>query len=95
MKRIVEIVDKARTVGPDEQVKLAQEIFRIWVDNMFEIGTIGLTPMDQGVVVVNTKFHNVPAHAGQRLAAAQPGQRPDGAVLFLQVTRLRQDDGVA
>ena len=87
MKRIVEIVDKARTAPPDEQVKLSQELYRIWADNVFEIGTIGLTPMVQGVVVVNNKFHNVPKTHGQRLAAAQPGQRPDRAVLLRQVAR--------
>jgi peptide/nickel transport system substrate-binding protein len=27
---------------------------------VFEIGTVGLTPMVQGVVVVNSKMHNVP-----------------------------------
>jgi peptide/nickel transport system substrate-binding protein len=60
MKRIVEIVDKARTVGPEEQVKLSQELYRIWAENLYEIGTVGLTPMVQGVVVTNTKFRNVP-----------------------------------
>ena len=88
MKRIVEIVDKARTVGPEGQVKLAQELYRIWADNVYEIGTVGLTPMVQGVVVVNTKFRNVPDDARQRLAAAQPGQRADRAVLSSRSSRL-------
>ncbi|MGH2652492.1 MAG: ABC transporter substrate-binding protein, partial [Actinomycetota bacterium] len=39
IKKIVELVDTARTVGPDGQVKAAQEIFRIWADNVYEIGT--------------------------------------------------------
>jgi peptide/nickel transport system substrate-binding protein len=73
MKRIVEIVDKARTVGPDEQVKLSQELYRIWADNVFEIGTIGLTPMVQGVVVTNTKFRNVPATLGNDWPLRSPG----------------------
>ena len=73
MKRIVEIVDKARTVGPDEQVKLSQELYRIWADNVFEIGTIGLTPMVQGVVVVGTKFRNVPTTLGNDWPLRSPG----------------------
>lgn len=73
MKRIVEIVDKARTVGPDEQVKLSQELYRIWVENLFEIGTIGLTPMVQGVVVTNTKFRNVPSTLGNDWPLRSPG----------------------
>jgi peptide/nickel transport system substrate-binding protein len=73
MKRIVEIVDKARTVPPDEQVKLSQELYRIWADNLFEIGTIGLTPMVQGVVVVTNKFSNVPKTLGNDWPLRSPG----------------------
>ena len=85
IKRIVELVDTARTVGPDGQVKAAQEIFRIWADNVYEIGTIGLTPMVQGVVVVNTQAPQRADDARQRLAAAEPGQRPPRAVLLHEV----------
>ncbi len=73
MKRIVEIVDKARTVGPDEQVKLSQELYRNWADNVYEIGTIGLTPMVQGVVVANVKFRNVPTTLGNDWPLRSPG----------------------
>jgi peptide/nickel transport system substrate-binding protein len=73
MKRIVEIVDKARTVGPDEQVKLSQELFRIWAENCFEIGTVGLTPMVQGVVVAGAKFRNVPTTLGNDWPLRSPG----------------------
>jgi peptide/nickel transport system substrate-binding protein len=73
MKRIVEIVDKARTVPPEEQVKLSQELYRIWADNLFEIGTIGLTPMVQGVVVAANKFSNVPKTLGNDWPLRSPG----------------------
>jgi len=73
IKKIMQLVDTARTVGPDGQVKAAQELFRIWADNVFEIGTIGLTPMIQGVVVVNSKFHNVPATIGNDWPLRTPG----------------------
>ncbi len=72
-KRIVEIVNTARTVGPEEQVKLSQELYRIWADNLYEIGTIGLTPMVQGVVVTNTKFRNVPTTLGNDWPLRSPG----------------------
>ncbi|HEY7141099.1 MAG TPA: ABC transporter substrate-binding protein [Methylomirabilota bacterium] len=78
IKRIVELVDTARTVGPDGQVKAAQEIFRIWADNVYEIGTIGLTPMIQGVVVVNSKMHNIPTTLGNDWPLRTPGNaRPE------------------
>jgi peptide/nickel transport system substrate-binding protein len=73
IKRITELVDTARRVGPDGQVKAAQELFRIWADQVYEIGTVGLTPMIQGVVVVNTKFHNVPLTIGNDWPLRTPG----------------------
>jgi peptide/nickel transport system substrate-binding protein len=73
IKRIMELVDTARTVGPDGQVKAAQEIFRIWADNVYEIGTVGLTPMVQGVVVAGAKFHNVPKTLGNDWPLRSPG----------------------
>ena len=78
IKKIVELVDTARTVGPDGQVKAAQEIYRIWADNIYEIGTIGLTPMIQGVVVMNTRLHNVPKTLGNDWPLRSPGNaRPE------------------
>jgi peptide/nickel transport system substrate-binding protein len=78
IKRIVELVDTARTVGPEGQVKAAQEIFKIWADNVYEIGTIGLTPMIQGVVVLNSKLHNVPTALGNDWPLRSPGNaRPE------------------
>ena len=78
IKKIVELVDTARTVGPDGQIKAAQEIFRIWADNVYEIGTVGLTPMVQGVVVVNTRLRNVPTTLGNDWPLRSPGNaRPE------------------
>jgi peptide/nickel transport system substrate-binding protein len=78
IKKIVELVDTARTVGPDGQTKAAQEIFRIWADNLYEIGTIGLTPMIQGVVIVNSRLHNVPTTLGNDWPLRSPGNaRPE------------------
>jgi peptide/nickel transport system substrate-binding protein len=73
IKRIMEIVDTARRVGPEQQVKLAQELFRLWADNVYEIGTVGLTPMVQGVVVVGTRFRNVPTTLGNDWPLRSPG----------------------
>lgn len=73
MRRVLELIDNARTVGPDQQRLNAQEIFRIWVDEAYEVGTIGLTPMVQGVVVVSTKFHNVPATLANDWPLRSPG----------------------
>jgi peptide/nickel transport system substrate-binding protein len=78
VKRIMEIVDQAKSVSAEQQAKLAQELFRIWVDNIWEIGTIGRTPMVQGVVVTNTKFRNVPTALGNDWPLRSPGNaRPE------------------
>jgi len=73
IKRIMEIVDQAKTVAAEQQAKLAQELFRIWVDNLWEVGTVGLTPMVQGVVVANSKFRNVPTTLGNDWPLRSPG----------------------
>ena len=77
-KKVIELQDRAKTVGPAEQIKIAQEIFKLWVDNMFEIGTVGLTATDQGVAVVNVKLHNVPANLTKDWPLRTPGNgRPE------------------
>lgn len=78
IKRIVEIIDKAKTASPDEQVKLAKELFSLWVDQGYEIGTIGLSPMVQGVVVLNNNLRNVPKTVGNDWPLRTPGNaRPE------------------
>jgi len=78
IKQIVELIDKGKTVGPDEQAKIAQQIFKLWVDNMFEIGTIGLTPLDQGVCVVSANMRNIPTKLGKDWPLRTPGNaRPE------------------
>jgi len=73
IKKIMELVDTARSVGPDGQAKAAQDLFKIWADEVYEIGTVGLTPMIQGVVVINSKFHNVPLTMGNDWPLRTPG----------------------
>src|SRR5947209_7631052 len=88
VKRIMEIVDQAKTVAPEQQAKLAQELFRIWVDNLWEVGTIGLTPMVQGVVVTNAKFRNVPTALGNDWPLRSPGNARAEQFLFTRYRRL-------
>jgi len=84
LKRIMQLIDTARSVGHDGQVAAAQELFRIWADNVFEIGTVGLTPMVQGVVVVNTKLHNVPTTIGNDWPLRTPGNARTEQFFFTQ-----------
>ncbi|MGE5264748.1 MAG: ABC transporter substrate-binding protein [Acidobacteriota bacterium] len=78
IKQLVQLVDHAKTVGAADQAKDAQQIFKIWVDNMVEIGTVGLTAVDQGVVVVNSKMGNVPQNLTKDWPLRTPGNgRPE------------------
>ena len=78
IKKIIELIDHARTVGTEGQIKAAQEIYKIWADQIYEIGIVGLTPMIQGVVVVNNKLKNVPAQLGNDWPLRTPGNaRPE------------------
>jgi peptide/nickel transport system substrate-binding protein len=78
IKQIVDIIDEAKLSGRERQIELAQELFKIWADNIWEIGTVGLTPMIQGVVVVNDSLHNVPETAGNDWPLRTPGNtRPE------------------
>ncbi len=71
--KIVELIDKAKTVGPDEQIQIAKELYAHWVDQQYEISTIGLSPMVQGVAVVNNNLMNVPASLGNDWPLRTPG----------------------
>ena len=78
IKQLVELADKAKTVSADEQAKVAQEMFKIWVDNMVEIGTVGLTAIDQGVAVVNVNLRNIPTTVTKDWPLRTPGNlRPE------------------
>jgi peptide/nickel transport system substrate-binding protein len=73
LKRLMQLVDTARATGRDGQIRAARELFQIWADNLYEIGTVGLTPMVQGVVVVNNKMHNVPTLLSNDWPLRTPG----------------------
>ncbi|MBI5051854.1 MAG: hypothetical protein HZB52_01110, partial [Chloroflexi bacterium] len=78
IKEMIALIDHAKTVGPADQAKDAQQIFKLWVDNMVEIGTVGLTAVDQGVVVVNAKMKNVPPNLTKDWPLRTPGNgRPE------------------
>jgi len=76
--RIVEIIEEAKTVGIDRQIELAQELYTLASEEVFAIGTVGLTPMIQGVVVINENLRNVPAVVANDWPLRTPGDaRPE------------------
>ncbi len=56
--------DLLRTAGSlneKDRTKLAQEIWKLEVDNVWQIGLVGLSPTYMGTRVVNAKLENVPS----------------------------------
>ncbi len=82
--RIVEIIDEAKLSPRGRQIELAQELFRLWADNVWEIGTVGLTPSVQGVVVVDANLKNVPEVAGNDWPLRTPGDTRPEQYFFAQ-----------
>jgi len=78
IKKIVDLIDEGKVSARGRQIEIAQELFKLWADNVWEIGTVGLTPMVQGVVVVNADMKNVPEVAGNDWPLRTPGDtRPE------------------
>lgn len=78
IKRIIDIIDEAKTVGVERQIELARELFTLTSNELYGIGTVGLTPMIQGVVVVNKDLRNVPLVVANDWPLRTPGTaRPE------------------
>ncbi len=73
IKRIVQLIDSAKTISTEDQIKAGKELYRLWADNVWQIGTVGLTAMVQGVVVINKDLKNVPAKLGNDWPLRTPG----------------------
>jgi peptide/nickel transport system substrate-binding protein len=67
LRKVLDLFDEAKmTIDMAKQDELAKEIFRINLRNLWTIGTIGGTPLEQGVVVVKNNFRNVPESTPER-----------------------------
>ena len=74
---MIKAFELLRTVGSlqeAERNKVAQEIWRLEVDNVWQIGLVGLSPTYMGMRVVNMKLENVPG----RVCTSQHCRTPWG-----------------
>ena len=67
-----DLLRQAGSVQQAERTKIAQEIWKLDVDNVWTIGLVGLSPSYMGTRVVNLKLENVPS----RVCAAQHCRTP-------------------
>jgi peptide/nickel transport system substrate-binding protein len=70
-----ELLDQALRVAPEERLEIGREILRIYVDNVWAIGTVGVSPAVIGTAVVSNSLGNVP----EFVPGNTPGQTPGNA----------------
>ena len=61
---LLEMHKRGPGLPPAERNALGKEIYRTIVENQYNIGIVGLSPMVQGVIVTNNNLRNVPDTAG-------------------------------
>jgi len=68
----LEMYRSANGKKTQERYKLAQEIWKILVDEQYSIGTVGLSPATMGVRIVSNKLGNIPARQTNAQHARTP-----------------------
>jgi peptide/nickel transport system substrate-binding protein len=61
LKKAMEMFRTAPGKKAPERVKIAQEIWKIIVDEQFSIGTVGQSPAVMGVRVASKRLGNIPS----------------------------------
>jgi hypothetical protein len=70
-----QLLDQGYTVPPEQRVDIGKQIIKLYVDNIFVIGTVGNSPAVAGVVVVSNNLGNVP----DSVRGGTPVQTPGNA----------------
>ena len=78
MKRLRDLFELGGTLPLEKRIPIGQEIWKIHCENLFVVGTVGLSPAVSGVVVVKNHFRNVPDVAPNSPMLQNPGiARPE------------------
>jgi peptide/nickel transport system substrate-binding protein len=75
MLEAFELFEQAYTVPTEERIRLGQEIWKMHLDEVWTIGTVGVSPASMGVRVTNVNLGNVP----ERLFNSPHMKNPAGA----------------
>ena len=73
LKEVMELTERGKMVSAAERAELGKQIIKINIEELWTIGTIGLSPMVQGVVVVKNKLRNVPEKLSNSVVPLSPG----------------------
>lgn len=78
LARLIELYELGLGVPPGQRIAYGREVFRIHAEQLYAIGTVGLSPAFNGVVVIGDDFHNVPDVAPNSAPLQNPGiARPE------------------
>ncbi|MFN8440744.1 MAG: ABC transporter substrate-binding protein [Caldilineaceae bacterium] len=73
VKEVLDLFTQGLRATPEERIKIGQEIWKIAIDEVWTIGTVGQSGAFMGVRVVNNDMGNIPS----RLFNIQAGQTPN------------------
>jgi peptide/nickel transport system substrate-binding protein len=82
LKRAQELVRQAPTLKPEDQIKAAQEIWRLAVEEQWTIGLVGQSPSFMGVRIVKNTMVNVPDRQVNAQHARTPGSSHPATFAF-------------
>ncbi len=78
LKRIFELFRSAPSQRAERRTEIAKEIWRILVDNVYSIGTVGQSPALMGVRLASRRLGNIPSRACIAQHCRTPGSsRPE------------------
>ncbi len=72
-RRMVELYEQGKAVPEQERYALGQELLKIYADQAYVIGTVGVSPAMMGVWVVSNDLGNVPESVPFSTPAQTPG----------------------
>ncbi len=77
LKKAMDLFTEAQTKKLEERNKIAQEIWKIYVDAVLGIGVVGVSPAFLGVRITSNKLGNIPArHVNAQHMRNPTGSRP-------------------
>jgi peptide/nickel transport system substrate-binding protein len=80
--KAMELFRSANGKKTEERYTIAQEIFRILVDEQYSIGTVGQSPATMGVRVVSRRLGNIPARQINAQHCRTPGSSHPATFYF-------------
>jgi peptide/nickel transport system substrate-binding protein len=73
MVEMMDLYRKAMGLEDDERVKLTRDIWKILAEELWTIGTVGLSPATTGVRIVKNTMGNIPDRLFNSASHKSPG----------------------